>query len=57
MGMLINGYVHMTEAMFAKVHEDYKSIRNGCPFVVQLNPVTGGTCLYPVILHKSEVTA
>ena len=57
MGMLINGYVHMTEAMFAKVHEDYKSNRNGCPFVLQLNPVTGGTCLYPVILHKSEVTA
>jgi len=52
MGKLINGHVHMTAAMFAKVHKDYKSFINGTPFVLQLNPTTGATCLYPVVLRQ-----
>lgn len=45
----------MTKKEYYKKPKNYRSIINGKPHVLMLNPLTGGTILAPVIFIKNNL--
>jgi hypothetical protein len=47
-----NGKLHIKKADFKKTHKDYKNATKGKERMVALDPKTGATVSYPVVLEK-----